>query len=116
MSKKILCLVLVVLAALAAAPVASAFALTDDEEAAAVDVLEAVVPTGPVSADCPAGTEQVYFEGEPVVADSDGTPVCATPAGNGAPGETVPGQPGEDGGSADSEGVLQPGEAGEVPF
>jgi hypothetical protein len=80
----------------------------------AADLLDEVVETSPEAQPCPAGTEQLFYRGEPVVLDSAGTPVCVYPQPNGQAGETVPGENGEPGGASDSEGVVDPGGAGEI--
>jgi hypothetical protein len=40
--------------------------------------------------------------------------VCVTPQAGGTAGETVLGENGQSGGAADSEGTIDPGQAGEV--
>jgi hypothetical protein len=71
------------------------------------------VPTDPNARACPAGLYPLLFQGEPVVSDANGTPVCVTSSAGGQVGDTIPGQPGQSGGDSNSEGVTQPGQLGE---
>lgn len=79
------------------------------------EVLDELVPTSSYVAPCPDGTYHLLYYGEPVV-DGLGNPVCVTQDTGGAPGEVIPGQPGQAGEASNSEGVVDPGGAGEIPY
>jgi hypothetical protein len=79
------------------------------------DVIDDFVPTSSYVAPCPDGLYHLLFQGEPVV-DAYGNPICVTQSANGNPGETIPGQPGESGQASNSEGIEDPGGAGEIPY
>jgi hypothetical protein len=80
-----------------------------------LDLISSYIPTSPDALDCPEGTYHLLFEGQPVVSDSNGTPVCVTEDANGNFGTSVPGEPGQAGGESNSQGEITYGDPGEVP-
>jgi hypothetical protein len=80
----------------------------------AQDLISDFVPTSTNVADCPAGTYNLLYQGDPVV-DANGNPVCVTEDAGGGAGSTIPGQPGQNGGDSNSEGDTTYGQLGEVP-
>jgi hypothetical protein len=75
--------------------------------------IQGFVPTSPTAQPCPDGLYQLMFQGEPVVSDASGTPVCVTKDASGSAGVSAPGQAGESGGDSNNSGDVSPGQLGE---